>query len=227
VGQSCIIVKENKMTSNIKPVYLGRIIGNCYIIETDTGFILIDTGRASRHTKLEKELDNAGCKPGNLNLIILTHGDFDHTGNCANLREKFGTKIAMHYDDSGMVERGDMFWNRKTGNFLIRIIVNVLFRIRKFKPDFTMDEGYDLSEYGLNAKVLCLPGHSKGSIGILTAGGDLFCGDLFINTNKPELNSIIDDPVEANASAEKLKRYRINTVYPGHGKPFPMSSLTK
>jgi len=215
------------MTSNIKPVYLGRIIGNCYIIETDTGFILIDTGRASRHTKLEKELDNAGCKPGNLNLIILTHGDFDHTGNCANLREKFGTKIAMHYDDSRMVERGDMFWNRKTGNFLIRIIVNVLFRIRKFKPDFTMDEGYDLSEYGLNAKVLCLPGHSKGSIGILTAGGDLFCGDLFINTNKPELNSIIDDPVEANASAEKLKRYRINTVYPGHGKPFPMSSLTK
>jgi hydroxyacylglutathione hydrolase len=188
---------------------------------------LVDTGRASKHTKLEKELDNAGCKPGNLNLIILTHGDFDHTGNCAYLREKFGTRIAMHHENSRMVERGDIFWNRKKGNLLVRGIVNVFFRIRKFKPDFTIDEGYDLSDYGLNARVLHLPGHSKGSIGILTSGGDLFCGDLFINTNEQELNSIIDDPVEADASAKKVKIYEINTVYPGHGKLFPMSSLTK
>ncbi len=220
--EETVVARENEMASDIKPVYLGKIIGNCYIIRTDTGFVLIDTGRASKRAKLEKELSGAGCKPGNLNLIILTHGDFDHTGNCAYLREKFDTEITMHYDDSGMVERGDMFWNRKTGNFLIRAIVNVFFRIRRFKPDFTIDEGYDLSEYGLNARVICLPGHSKGSIGILTAGGD-----LFINTKKPELNSIIDDPVEANASAKKLRRYEINTVYPGHGKPFPMSSLAR
>jgi hydroxyacylglutathione hydrolase len=219
--------KTGKMTLEIRPVFLGRIIGNCYIVKTDTGFILIDTGRKSKLAKLEKELDVAGCKPGNLNLIILTHGDFDHTGNCALLREKFGTKIAMHPDDIGMVERGDMFWNRKTGNFLMRLIVNVLFRIRKFKPDLTIGEGYDLSEYGFNAKVLSLPGHSKGSIGILTAGGDLFCGDLFSNIKKPELNSILDDLVEANASVDRLKEYEINTVYPGHGTPFPMSSLTK
>lgn len=203
------------MDFEIIPVYLGRIVGNCYIIRTDAGFILIDTGRASRCIKLEKKLDSAGCKPGNLNLIILTHGDFDHTGNCAYLREKFGTKIAMHCGDSGMVERGDMFWNRKKGNLLVRAIVNVIFRIRKFEPDFTIDEGYDFSNYGLNARVLHLPGHSKGSIGILTAGGDLFCGDLFINTNEQELNSIIDDPVEADASAKKVKIYEINTVYPG------------
>lgn len=215
------------MILDIYPVYSGRIIGNCYIVKTDTGYILIDTGRTSKRTKLEKELDSAGCKPGNLNLIILTHGDFDHTGNCAYLRQRFGTKIAMHYDDSGMVERGDMFWNRKKGNFLMRAIINLFFRIRRFRPDFTVDEGYDLSEYGLEARVLHLPGHSKGSIGILTTDGDLFCGDLFANTNRPELNPIIDDLMEANASVEKLKGCRINTVYPGHGRPFPMSSLTK
>jgi len=215
------------MTLEIRPVFLGRMIGNCYIVKIDDGFILIDTGRTSKLAKLEKELDVAGCKPGNLNLIILTHGDFDHTGNCAYLRDKFATKIAMHNDDSGMVERGDMFWNRKKGNSLMRMIVNVLFRIRKFKPDFTIGEGYDLSEYGLNAKVLSLPGHSKGSIGVLTAGGDLFCGDLFSNTKNPELNPILDDLIEANASANRLKKFKINTVYPGHGKPFLMSSMTE
>lgn len=205
---------------------MGRIVGNCYIIRTEIGFILIDTGRASKRTRLEKELDAVGCKPGNLNLIILTHGDFDHTGNCAYIRDKFGAKIAMHRDDSGMVEYGDMFYNRKTGGFLIKNIVNLLFRIRKFKPDLMVDDGYDLSKYGFNAKIIHLPGHSKGSIGVLTASGDLFCGDLFVNTKKPELNSIIDDPVEANASTEKLRGYEVRTVYPGHGKPFRMNSMT-
>lgn len=199
---------------------MGRIIGNCYIVRTETGFILIDTGRASRLARLEKELAGAGCRPGNLDLIILTHGDFDHTGNGAHLREKFGAKIAMHRDDSGMVEFGDMFYNRKTGGFLARKLVNLLFGIRKFKPDIIVEDGYDLKGYGFDAKVIHLPGHSKGSIGILTAIGDLFCGDLLVNTKKPGLNSIIDDPAEARSSMEKLRGHEIRTVYPGHGSPF-------
>ena len=165
---------------DIKTIILGGVSANCYLLKTEKGFILVDTGRANRRAKLEKELESAGCRPGNLNLIILTHGDFDHTGNCAYLRDKYNTKIVMHYDDFGMVETGDMFWNRKAGNRIIRRIVNVFFKITKFKPDFPVNEGYDLKEYGLDAKIVSLPGHSKGSIGILTADGELFCGDLFI-----------------------------------------------
>lgn len=153
----------------IKAIIFGGTVANCYLLKTNTEFVLIDTERPSKRAELEKELESAGCSPGNLKFVILTHGDFDHTGNCVYLRNKFGTKIVMHNDDSGMVEHGDMFWNRQTGNFLAKKIANVLFRITKFKPDFTIDEGCNLSEYELNAKVLYLLGHSKGSIGILTA----------------------------------------------------------
>lgn len=215
--------QETKTIGLLLPYKLGSV--NCYLIETDTGYILIDTGGSNKRTSLEKELESAGCKPGNLKLIVLTHGDFDHTGNAAYLRKKFGTKIAMHHDDSGMVERGDMFWNRKKGNILLGIMARILFgfgKSQRFKPDSCIDEGYDLPEYGFDAKVLYIPGHSKGSIGILTSGGDLFCGDLLENTDKPSLNSIMDDLAAANASVEKLKSLRINTVYPGHGQPFPM-----
>ena len=83
-----------------------------------------------------------------------------------------------------------------------------------------VEDGYALSEYEFDATVLAIPGHSKGSIGILTAGGDLFCGDLFSNTDKPVLNAIMDDLAAANASLEKLKNFAINAVYPGHGRPF-------
>jgi hydroxyacylglutathione hydrolase len=204
---------EIKTISLLLPYHLGSV--NCYLTETDTDYILIDTGCSNKRSNLEKELESAGCKPGYLKLIVLTHGDFDHTGNAAYLRKKFGTKIAMHYDDSGMVERGEMFWNRKKGNILLGMIARILFGFGKkerFKPDLYIDEGYNLSECGFDAKVLHIPGHSKGSIGILTANGDLFCGDLLENTDKPILNSIMDDTAAANVSVEKLKKLKINTV---------------
>jgi len=210
------------------PYKMGSV--NCYLIEADTGYILIDTGCSKRCADLEKELKNAGCGPGSLQVIVLTHGDFDHTGNAAYLREKFGVKIAMHNDDAGMVERGNMFWNRNKSNIFIRVIIPVLFgfgRSQRFSPDIFVGEGYDLSGYGLDARVLYIPGHSRGSIGILMADGDLICGDLFENTDKPSLNSIMDDAVAANASVGKLRKLNIKRVYPGHGEPFPMEALSE
>jgi glyoxylase-like metal-dependent hydrolase (beta-lactamase superfamily II) len=212
------------------PFKLGSV--NCYLVETDAGYVLIDTGAANRRAELENELANWGCKPGNLHLIILTHGDYDHTGNAAYLGEKFGAKLAMHKDDAGMAEHGDMFSNRESGGFLMRLmgpLLPILMGFPKssrFKPDFCIEEGTDLSEYGFDAQALSIPGHSKGSIGFLTADGDLFCGDLFENYGRPTINSIIDDPAAANASIEGLKALEINTIYPGHGEPFSMDSLT-
>jgi len=72
-----------------------------------------------------------------------------------------------------------------------------------------------------------LPGHSKGSIGVLTDNGELFCGDLFTNFQKPELNKIIQDEVDAQTSIKKLKNYLIDKIFPGHGNPFPLSYLTQ
>lgn len=229
--------REKTLPQEIKPIRLslpfklGSV--NCYLVETDTGYILIDTGSSSSRANLEKELVSAGCQPGNLQLIVLTHGDFDHTGNAAYLRKKFGAKIAMHADDSGMIERGDMFWNRTSGNMLTRMMAPLLPALFGFgksercTPDLHIKDGYALSEYGFDAQILSIPGHSKGSIGIMTAGGDLFCGDLLENMDKPALNSIMDDLAAANASVEKLKEFAIRTVYPGHGEPFPMERFIK
>ena len=208
------------------PYRLGSV--NCYLVRADTGFVLVDTGCSNRRKDLDRELEGMGCRPGNLKLVILTHGDFDHTGNAAYLRMKFDTSIALHKDDTGMVERGDMFWNRKKGNFLIRRMAPVLFGFSKstrFAPDLHIEDGYDFSEYGFDARVLYIPGHSKGSIGVLTGNGDLFCGDLLENTKEPGLNSIMDDSAAANASVEKLRSLEVGTVYPGHGRPFNMRLL--
>jgi hydroxyacylglutathione hydrolase len=209
------------------PFRLGSV--NCYLAAAGSGFVLIDTGASNQRSALERELASAGCKAGDLKLIVITHGDFDHIGNAAYLRRKFGAKIAMHQDDAGMAERGDMFWNRKSGNVVMRTMVPVLLRFGRadrFEPDLAIGDGYNLAEFGLDATVLSLPGHSKGSIGVVTASGDLFCGDLFENTKEPALNSIMDDLAAANASVARLSSLAIGTVYPGHGQPFPMQQFS-
>lgn len=208
------------------PFRLGRV--NCYLMETAQGFILIDTGCKPNRVALEKELFQAGCEPGKLSLLLITHGDYDHTGNAAYLRRKFGARLAMHPADAGMLEHGDMFWNRKKGNRIIRALAPKLMgfgRAERCSPDVSVEDGADLNRYGLDARVIAIAGHSSGSIGVLTARGDLFCGDLIDNTHMPALSAIMDDIPTATLSLEKLRSLGIRMVYPGHGKPFPMAQF--
>jgi len=209
------------------PYRMGSV--NCYLVRVANGYILIDTGPSKKRSELESEMAKAGCRPGNLKLILLTHGDFDHTGNAAYLRQKYATKIAMHGDDAGMAERGDISWNRKKGkNPVFRKTASVLFRFsqaQRFSPDLHVEDGQALTEYGWDATVVHIPGHSRGSIGVLTPSGDFFCGDLIENGKKPKLNSIMDDRGAANASLDRLAKLPIGTVYPGHGNPFAMEAF--
>lgn len=216
------------------PFRLGSV--NCYLLKNETGCLLIDTSGANQRAELAKALETTGCRPGNLKLIVLTHGDFDHTGNAAYLRQKFGAKVAMHSGDAGMLERGDMSWNRQKGRFLLGKVVPILFKFgqsERCKPDLHLEDGDSLAEFGFDARIIHLPGHSKGSIGILASFCDpsaglrraLFCGDLFENTKRPVLSSIMDDLALANASLEKLVDFEISTIYPGHGLSFPAELL--
>ena len=219
------------MMSEITTIHFNGLLGygaNCYLIRTDTGYILIDTAFSPKRTDIDKKLESAGCKPGNLQLIVLTHGHGDHTGNCAYLRRKYATQIAMHRSDSEIAERGNVD-SHGVDRIILRLISFVagLGEIETFRPDRYLEEGDDLSAYGWEAQILHLPGHSNGSIGILTADGDLFCGDVFVNVTKPVRHSIITDAAAFHTSVERLKSLSVKKVYPGHGKPFLMEQFIK
>lgn len=99
------------------PLRMGFV--NCYLIDTGSSFFLVDTGSKNKRLDLENELERHGCRPGNLKLIVLTHSDFDHTGNAAHLAHKFDTRTLMHSADAPMVEQGDMFVDRGKVNPLM------------------------------------------------------------------------------------------------------------
>lgn len=219
------------------PFGLGSV--NCYLLRTSAGFLLIDTGMPTGRASLIQALERAVCRPADLRLVLLTHGDFDHIGNASYLRKSYAAKIAMHPADAGMAERGDMFWNRMNANRMnanrmnanriIGAIIPVFFRFTRadrFQPDVQVEDGSDLSEYGLAARVVEFPGHSRGSIGVLTAAGDLFCGDLLMN-DKATVSLGFGDAADFQLSLEKVNTLKVTTVYPGHGLPFPASQIPR
>jgi len=221
---------------------------NSYIAKCESGFILFDTGGhitmdqkfTNRRELLLKELEAAGCTEHNLKLIVLTHGDNDHSCNAAYLREHFNAKIAMHSNDRELVENPtlekwmesyqynsvelqQMFLQYK--ELIIKVTQKTLDEFERFSPDILLEDGFDLSPYGLDATVIHVPGHTKGSVAILTKSGDLIAGDTFANNGKPSPSpNAIDFPQLAD-SIGRLKDLPIEMIYPGHGNPFSFKEL--
>jgi len=219
------------MVQRIAPIPLGKgAFGvNAYLVTTDMGFVLVDTGMRTHRESLERTLRDEGCMPGSLSLILITHGDPDHIGNAAYLRDTFEAPIAMHQGDVGMTRDGDMFSGRKPGNRLVRGVLKVAFNLPeadRFTPDISLVEGMTLSAYGLGGvRALKTKGHSAGSMALLFEDGSLISGDLLENRSRPKPGSIMDDVEAAKRSIARLRELDPDVVYPGHGKPFLFSEL--
>jgi hydroxyacylglutathione hydrolase len=203
---------------------------NAFLVRVEEGYVLINSGLGMHWAKLENKLLSCGCLPDKLKLVIITHGDFDHAGNCAKLQEKYKIKVAIHKDDSLMVENG-LSLKRKSrtlSSWIFSLILRLFrkkFAFDRFKPDIYLTDGQNLEEFGFKAKVIHIPGHTKGSVGILTDNGNLFAGDTFINKRKPEMANYIENQSELEKSIARLKMMNIRKIYPGHGKPFHMEEI--
>ncbi|MHA1952563.1 MAG: MBL fold metallo-hydrolase [Candidatus Heimdallarchaeaceae archaeon] len=221
-----------KIPASISRIDLEKV--NCYLVKAEEGFILIDTGFSKSRPIIDAFLSNKGITSENqkLKLILLTHGDYDHTGNAKYLKEKYHSEIALHNDDIGMVEHGDISWNRNMNVFL-RILGKLMtvvlgMQLKKedrFLPDIVLEDGQKLDEYGLSAKIITLPGHSKGSVGVLTEDGHFFCSDILENIEQPGPAKMVSDTNDMNQSIEKIGSLTFKYAYPGHGRPFEKQSL--
>lgn len=218
----------------IKHLPLGMV--NSYLIKEGDNLFLVDTGLPINRSKLLKLLAAEGIKPTDIKLVILTHGDPDHIGSGAFF-QKSGAKIAIHEGDAAMCKTGKSNPNRQRkgssgSKIMHKIMFKVLFpRLMKrypvetFEPDILLTDGQNVEKFGLDAKVVYIPGHTKGSIGIFTQDHDFFSGDTLNNRRQPETAYIIENENLLAQSLEKIRQLDIKNVFPGHGTPFKMSEL--
>lgn len=191
---------------------------NCYIVADNDKAILIDTGRKKY---CEKILER--CKKFHVSLIVLTHGHMDHCQNAAYLAEALHIPIAINKNDMDLITD-----NRKQSllakTLLGKIVLSVslssfeMDSLEVFDPIIYLKNGDDLSEYGIAAKVVELPGHTKGSIGV-EIEDNLFVGDALMNMFYPTASMLYVDEQEMLLSAKYISELGEKTSYFGHGKP--------
>jgi len=117
--------------NEINVIALKKVNG--YLIKSNEGYILIDSGYTKNRTQVQAKIEDLGCKPGALKLILVTHGDFDHVGNVVYLQKKYGGKVAMHRGDLGMAEQGNMFWNRNGINIVLKKVIQLMLVLIRLK----------------------------------------------------------------------------------------------
>lgn len=189
---------------------------NCYLLSDGGSSVLIDTATFKYREKLYEI-----CKRENVRLVVLTHGHPDHTGNAAFLAKELNIPSAIGEGDEelvfgrpGEIKRGLM--GKLSGLISGAGAETVIQPV--FLPAYILSEGDSLKDFGINADIIALPGHTKGSIGI-KAGSRLFIGDALVNIFKPALSGICENRADAQKSAERIRLLGCDKIYFGHGKP--------
>ena len=192
---------------------------NCYIVSQGKDAILVDTASGEVYEQVLTE-----CSKYNMRLIVLTHVHFDHAENAYRLSEHFGIPVAYHAADENLFES---FENQPmksygiVGKVVLSASLKVLRETVVKKPEnvICIKEGDDLSSYGIDAKIIELPGHTAGSIGVDVGGTDLIVGDALDNWIFPAKGHLYTDMDSINSSAEKIRNLGPRKIYYGHGKP--------
>jgi len=212
------------------PIRIALGFVNAWLFNLGESFVLVDSGLPSHRERLAAALRAEGCEPGRLALHILTHSDFDHAGNSSWLRESWGAKVAIHRGDVPALETGVMPPRRAIGKMSWLVAITQLIP-RPAGPtcgvDIVLEDGKELAPWGLDAKVWHFPGHTAGSVGILTPAGDFVAGDLVSNWRRPGPGILASDIEAYRRSLEKARSLvpANGTVFPGHGSPFPAKDL--
>lgn len=215
----------NRTGCTIRRIQCGT--DNCYIVVKENGqgsekacdAILVDTGSAAGYEKVL-----AACSEYTMKLIVLTHVHFDHAENAARLAKHFGIPVAVHEADLELFESFDrqpLTSYGLVGRVVLGLSLKVLRNTGVEKPEtlVTVKEGDDLAPYGIEANIIELPGHTKGSIGVDVAGSGLLVGDALDNWICPATGHLYTDLKALRNSAEKIRALGERTLYYGHGKP--------
>ena len=223
------------MGATIHTIPLG--IDNVYVVK-DKGAVIIDSGAPKKGKTFLKALEKVRIKPEEIQLIILTHGHWDHVGSAAEIREMTGAKVVMHKNEKHWLEEslkpmppGVTTWGKISTKLFSWIIVPFV-HIEPTKIDIVLqEEAFSLVEYGISGKIVYTPGHSSGSVSVLLDSGEAFVGDMAMNKFplrlSPGMPIYAENLQSLFDSWQTLLDEGVKTVFPAHGDSFSADIIRK
>jgi hydroxyacylglutathione hydrolase len=211
----------------IEVIQVRMGIVSSFIVRQE-GVILVDTGYPGKEDVILEAMRKEGISPGDIRLILLTHGHGDHAGSAARLIEKTGAKVAIHTNDAGKIRQGNQGRLKATG--LTGRVFGLIIGAGRGKgfpplePDIVFSDPLDLKPFGIQGMVVPTPGHTPGSVSVILESGDAIVGDLIvpaIPSGMPGPPFWADDIEETKRSIRKVLSCHPNRIFLAHGNSFP------
>ena len=186
----------------------GEFQENCYVVYDDISkkAIIIDPGQDGK--KVIDKIEKLKLKP---ELLINTHGHFDHTFSDDIIRQKYNIPLAIHKGDTEMLSDANKNFSTMIGAPTIINEAEIIFDKEETKET-------SFCKYS----VIHTPGHSKGSVCIII-DNILFAGDTVFKNSIGRTDLYGGNYNELILSLQKIKKLPQDTIIcPGHG---PVTTL--
>ena len=177
----------------------GVLDTNCFLYKAPGGNILFDAPQEADRAFSQERVD----------LLLLTHGHFDHVADAAAIIRRHGCKVAFHADTVPMLQDPDFF--RRWGYEL---------EVEPVTADFLLDEVDSVDLLGVDTRIFFIPGHCPGSLCFYLpeekalVGGDVLFRDGVGRWDLPGGNrEVLFDGIRRKL----LPLDDAVTVLPGHG----------
>ena len=185
-----------------------------HLVETDAGRLVFDCGHAGRRRSLLEALAARGLEPADIGTVVLSHGHWDHVQNVDLFPE---ARVLVHpaevrnLADPPAADLGTPRWTR-------RIL-----------DDMDVHMTGDGDEPLPGVRVLDLPGHTPGSIGLAVSTGTgtaVLSADAVPTAEALRTGLAPGHPYDQARAVASVKRVAelAAVVYPGHDAPLRLDA---
>ena len=203
-----IILNIGIVKMKVHNLYSGSWLSNCYAIISRDADGIAHAAIVDPSTPADKICEFLDAEDARLDMIILTHGHFDHIMSLDELRERTGAPVYIHKEDEDMI--GDSHKNAYS--------LFLAGKLEAKNADRIMSDNDTLILGSDKLTVIHLPGHTNGSIGLL-GDGFILTGDTLFDRGVGRSDLYGGDSARLYSSLAKLQGFDPSLkIYPGHGK---------
>ncbi len=188
----------------IRTLAVGPLQVNCYLVACPRTkkAMIIDPGDEGEN--ILQLLEHEGLE---LELVVNTHGHFDHVGANYLVLEKTGAQLCMHRDDLPLLKVAAQY----AGSYGLPAVESP-------EPQRFLANGDMIKVGDLSFEVIHTPGHSPGGI-CLYGEGHLFSGDtLFAGSiGRTDLPGGNLEQLLSHIRSQLTVLPDATVVHPGHG----------
>ena len=147
----------------IHRIVVGPFDTNCILVEDEASkeALVVDPGGGA--DLISERVRLTGVRPV---MVVLTHGHVDHCAEASAIATMYGIPIAMHRDDLLLYQHMDV----QVEAFMGPAAATRYRGAQQVMPTVFLEHGQLLKVGRTNARVIHLPGHTMGGIGLLFEG---------------------------------------------------------